>query len=65
MRKDSCRSCGYELQAFSVCQICEIPTIFHCPSCDRHTDEQIHNQCRLEKTDRRHSISLLVFHGQV
>jgi hypothetical protein len=50
MRKDSCRSCGYELQAFRLCQICEIPTTFHCPRCDIQTNEQFHNQCRFIKS---------------
>ena len=49
MRKDSCRGCGYVLQPFSKCSLCELPVTFHCSRCDRYTDEQIHNQCRLIK----------------
>ena len=51
MRKDSCRGCGYDLQVFRVCPICEQPSQFQCTSCDRYTDEQIHAQCRRIKSE--------------
>ena len=42
MRKESCRTCGIEMQPEKLCNICHNYVSLHCPKCGNTTDTQIH-----------------------
>jgi len=45
MRADTCRHCGYELEALKKCIVCGKPYQFQCKSCGQESEEQIHPEC--------------------
>ena len=47
MRLDSCRRCGKGLEADQICEVCNLPTTFHCHACGNITEKQFHPQCIL------------------
>ncbi|KAF6246982.1 hypothetical protein C6990_07835 [Nitrosopumilus sp. b3] len=51
MRIDSCRKCGIELEKNKKCDVCRKVNQFFCHRCGFTTDEQIHTECSIQRTN--------------
>ena len=51
MRIDSCRKCGDELKINQRCNVCDDAIEFYCLGCGTPTENKIHPQCILIKSN--------------
>lgn len=42
MRKESCRTCGIQMEPELKCEVCRDFIALHCSNCGRTNDPQIH-----------------------
>jgi len=51
MRIDSCRKCGIELEENKKCDVCGKVNQLFCHNCGSISEEQIHSECHLTKSN--------------
>jgi|LWDU01.1.fsa_nt_gi predicted amidophosphoribosyltransferase len=52
MKFESCRRCGKEMEIDKNCNVCLKPSQLFCHGCGFITDEQIHLNCLMIKSDK-------------